>query len=124
MRPEPSWQTVQLAVVVQAEAAGELTKLNETDNIMRGNLSAQSDPSKEFGRVNLASVAMRTSFSDAGRIKRVEAEQEHALITREDVRGRHGYVWYTCPRSPWPNLGKSAGRICALYSIQVTTFWG
>lgn len=53
-------------MVAQAEAAGDLTDLNDNNLIMRGNLSAQSDPNKDALRGKMASMAMRTSFSDAG----------------------------------------------------------
>ena len=78
-------------MVAQAEAAGDLIELNDKNFNMRGNLSAQSDPNKDALRENMASVAMRTWFSDAGMAGK--------------ARGR---AW-ACVGYSWGCAGTSAG---------------
>ena len=117
---------MQLAAVAKAEAAGELIKLNETDNIMRGNMSAQTDPDKEVRRSNMASVAMRTSFSDAGRTKRVVVEKEHALVITWRCAGCHIETLVTYARGHFGQISGKVQAACVhfLVSRQLPLFGG
>ena len=50
----------------EVPAAEQMTEYNDTNSIMRGNMSVQSDPNRRLAARHAASMAMRSSFSDAG----------------------------------------------------------
>ena len=63
---EPPDQSDEPRRVPEFQAADQMTDFNDTNSIMRGNMSVQSDPNRQLAARNAASMAMRSSFSDAG----------------------------------------------------------
>ena len=63
--PEPPGQARESFEVPGAWTQGGMTRFDDTRSTTRGKMSAHSDPSKQIGR---GSAAVRSSFSDAGRI--------------------------------------------------------
>ena len=64
---EPPDQSDEPRRVPEFQAADQMTDFNDTNSIMRGNMSVQSDPNRQLAARNAASMAMRSSFSDAGK---------------------------------------------------------
>ena len=63
---EPPDQSDEPRRVPEVQAADQMTDFNDTNSIMRGHMSVQSDPNRQLAARHAASMAMRSSFSDAG----------------------------------------------------------
>ncbi|CAL5223612.1 g6152 [Coccomyxa viridis] len=85
---------------------------------MRGNLSAQSDPNKDIARGNMASLAMRASFSDADQrqtqrrnLLQVDAARDEYLLNlfrRADQNCTH-----QVEQAPWQPNGWTAPNMAS-----------